>query len=95
MQDEWHCALVIFGGALSGAVVTLSKVQTHSRKEGLWLLARISASVFGLCYGFGVLLHEYVKIPHPWSESTAAFLIAATVEYHDSFIKGIIKRFTK
>ena len=92
MGDYWNNALIIASGALSGAVVTLSYVETKTRVQALWLLLRIAGSVFGLCYGVGFLIHNNTKIPHPWSESTAAFIIAATAEYHAAVIKGIVNR---
>lgn len=74
--------VAVAGGAVCGSVVTIVNSETKTRRAAIALLLKIVATVGGLALFVGHIIHKYVEIPHPISESTAAFVLAATVNQH-------------
>jgi hypothetical protein len=74
--------VAVAGGAVCGSVVTLVNCETKTRGAAAKLLFKIVATVGGLALFLGHIIHKFVEIPHPISESTAAFVLAATVNQH-------------
>jgi type III secretory pathway component EscS len=74
--------VAVAGGAVCGAVVTITNSETKTRRAAIKLLLKIVATVGGLALFVGHMIHKFVEIPHPISETTAAFVLAATVNQH-------------
>lgn len=87
--------LVIFVCVLAGALCSLASANTKSHRDALKLLARIVGVVAGLGYIGGHLVNKYIGVMYPWDVATAAFILAATAEYHPKIITGVIDKFLK
>lgn len=81
--------VAVAGGAVCGSVVTLVNSETKTRWAAAKLLFKIVATVGGLALFLGHIIHKFVEIPHPISESTAAFVLAATVNQHKEIARLI------
>jgi type III secretory pathway component EscS len=79
---EISTIVAVAGGAVCGSVVTLVNSETRTRRQAILLVCKIAATVGGLALFLGHVIHTFVQIPHPISESTAAFVLAATVNQH-------------
>lgn len=86
---EISTIVAVAGGAICGSVVTLVNSETHTRSQAILLVFKIVATVGGLTLFLGHIIHKFIDIPHPISESTAAFVLAATVNQHKEIARLI------
>jgi hypothetical protein len=95
IADVINTVLMVLGGALCGAVVTLVNTDTPSRRGALLLLLKIVATVAGLTLFGGHILNKYTDLPHPIADGTAAFFLAATANRHVELVTFLANLFTK